>query len=172
MCTSIYRQFSIIKLTFLKLDTKSWKFWRIRNGSLWWVKKENIDYWNSSRINVGDRCWSRHVLVTHSSTNMSCCQQYHRIRLTIATKCFLGLKPVDNSEVGRHALYIVVFIITVFILILVCSWLHVAVVSTRTNKEYQLRICRTKGVGDRFVVSHDSVVIIIHDIDILLTGVN
>ena len=100
---------------------------------------------------------------------LSFCQQYHLIRLTITTKCFLGLKPVDNSEVGRHALYIVVFIITVFILILVCSWLHVAVVSTRTNKEYQLRIWRTKGVGDRFVVSHDSFVIIIRDIDKLLS---
>ena len=108
---------------------------------------------------VGDTFVNKHVFLSTISPDTT-------------TKCFLGLKPVDNSEVGRHALYIVVFIITVFILILVCSWLHVAVVSTRTNKEYQLRIWRTKGVGDRFVVSHDSFVIIIRDIDILLTGVN
>ena len=58
--------------------------------------------------------------------NFQKCSRFSVTNLTV----FLGLKPVDNSQVGRHALYIVAFIITVFILILVCSWFHVAVVST------------------------------------------
>ena len=62
--------------------------------------------------------------------NFQKCSRFSVTNLTV----FLGLKPVDNSQVGRHALYIVAFIITVFILILVCSWFHVAVVSTRIQK--------------------------------------